>query len=191
MPHHTSHGSAVPPGGRRARRLGLGVLAAAGLLGGLLTAPAVSASPTGPLAELITNGDFSGKNHEPWWFTENSPASVVDGQLCAEVPADTEEVWDAIVGQDGVSLTEGEEYTLTYTVSATARHTVTTHVQEAVDPWGAQFSSQDAVSTRARTYSHTFTAEADDPEAQLVFQIGGSSRAYTFCLDDVSLTDES
>ncbi|MEE1941238.1 carbohydrate binding domain-containing protein [Streptomyces sp. TRM 70361] len=135
MPHRTSHGSAVPPGRRRAR-LGLGALAAAGLLGGLLAAPAVSAAPTGPLAELITNGDFSGRNHEPWWFTENSPASVVDGQLCAEVPADTEEVRDAIVGQDGVSLVEGEEYTLTYTVSATARHTITTHVQEAVDPWG-------------------------------------------------------
>ncbi|HEX5567153.1 MAG TPA: hypothetical protein VFY14_09575, partial [Streptomyces sp.] len=30
-------------------------------------------------------------------------------------------------------------------------------------------------------------AGADHTAAQLAFQIGGSDRAYTFCLDDVSL----
>ena len=47
----------------------------------------------------MLNGTFdAGK--EPWWSSGNTPASVADGRLCAEIPAGTVNVWDSMIGQD-------------------------------------------------------------------------------------------
>ena len=176
---------------RRARHGLLGAVATAGLLGAL-AAPALAAAPAGDVgaqAELIENGGFDDQYGVPWWWTENSPGMVVDGQLCADVPGDTTNVWDAIIGQDDIPLTAGETYTFTYTASATVPVTITTHVQEATEPYAAQYTSQDDLTATPQTFTGTFTAQTDDPAAQVVFQIGGSDEPYTFCLDDVSLTD--
>ncbi|MFP8942044.1 glycoside hydrolase family 9 protein [Streptomyces fenghuangensis] len=164
----------------------LGAVAAAGLLAGVLTAPALAAeSADGP--ELITNGDFS-NGTTGWWWTENSPGEVVDGRLCAEVPAGTENPWDAIVGQNDIPLAAGEGYELSFTASATEPITVRTNVQMATEPWTTEHASADQIGAEAKTFTHVFTAGADHEAAQLAFQIGGSEQAYTFCLDDVSLT---
>ncbi|RKN39726.1 carbohydrate binding domain-containing protein [Streptomyces hoynatensis] len=198
--HGTSHRRDAPPAPRsaalgrlprRTRRGLLGAVAVTGLLGAL-GAPALAAAPAGDVgaqAELIVNGGFDDDYGVPWWWTENSPGTVVDGQLCAEVPGDTTNVWDAIIGQDDIPLTAGETYAFTYTASATVPVTITTHVQEAAEPYAAQYTSQDDLTATPETFTGTFTAETDDPAAQVVFQIGGSAEPYTFCLDDVSLTD--
>ncbi|WP_093838212.1 glycoside hydrolase family 9 protein [Streptomyces aidingensis] len=137
--------------------------------------------------EQIVNGDFSAGT-APWWWTENSPASVVDGELCAEVPAGTLNPWDAIVGQDDIPLVAGEGYELSFTAHASIPVTIRTNVQMAVDPWTTEHSSADQITTEPVTVSHIFAADADHDAAQLAFQIGGSEEAFTFCLDNVSLT---
>ncbi|WP_107046714.1 glycoside hydrolase family 9 protein [Streptomyces albus] len=156
----------------------------AGLLGTALSGPAIGAEP-GP--ELVTNGDFS-NGTTGWWLTDNVPGSVVDGRLCAEVPAGTANPWDAIVGQNDIPLTAGESYTLRYTASSTVPVTIRTNVQMATDPYTAELNASDQIDETAEPVEHIFTANADNEEAQLAFQIGGSEEAYTFCVDDVSLT---
>ncbi|WP_229924317.1 glycoside hydrolase family 9 protein [Streptomyces sulfonofaciens] len=164
-------------------------LVCAGLTAGALAGSA-SAVPATPAAgtEEIVNGDFSGGATAPWWWTANNPASVVDGRLCADVPGGTTNPWDAIIGQNDLPLAAGETYALTYTASATVPVTVTTNVQQAAEPYTQYFTSADQLTSEPRTFAETFTAKTDDDAAQLAFQIGGSDEAYTFCVDDVSLT---
>ncbi|MFW6693559.1 glycoside hydrolase family 9 protein [Streptomyces sp. MAR4 CNX-425] len=159
---------------------------AAVLVAGALAAPggAAAAADEGP--ELIVNGDFAAGT-DPWWWTPDNPATVVDGRLCAEVPAGTANPWDAIVGQNDLPIEAGETYALRYTATATTPVTIRTNVQQAVEPWAQFFASADQVTDTAQTFEHIFTATAGDEAAQLAFQIGGSDTAYTFCVDDVSL----
>ncbi|MDT0443643.1 glycoside hydrolase family 9 protein [Streptomyces johnsoniae] len=165
----------------------MGAALATGLATGVLGMTTASSSAAeGP--ELIVNGDFSSDFIDPWWSTPNAPSAVVDGQLCAEVEGGTVNPWDAIVGQDGLPLTAGESYELSYTATATAPVTSRTNVQLAEEPWTQELAAADQISQAPETFTHVFTASADYEAAQLAFQIGGSDDPLTFCLDDVSLT---
>ncbi|MFE1578362.1 glycoside hydrolase family 9 protein [Streptomyces fradiae] len=161
------------------------------LIAGLVAAPAGAAEPPDARAaagpEQIVNGDFSAGT-TPWWWTANSPAAVTDGELCAAIPAGTSDPWDAIIGQDGVDLLAGEGYELSFTAHASVPVAIRTSVQMAVEPYTSEHLSTDRITTEPQTFTHTFTAKADNDAAQLGFQAGGHDRAYTLCLDDVSLT---
>ncbi|WP_373312539.1 glycoside hydrolase family 9 protein [Streptomyces candidus] len=182
----------------RSRRVGalLGSTTLAWLLAVALAAPGVadesagagSAAVEGP--ELIVNGDFSAGT-APWWSTANSPVTVVDGRLCADVPAGTENAWDAIIGQNGLVLDAGEGYTFSYTATSTVPITIRTNVQMPTEPWTTELGVTQRVGGTAVRVTENFTAGADHDAAQLAFQIGGSAQALTFCLDDVSLTGGS
>ena len=173
-----------PPGRRRL----LGATLAAGLVAGGLAATAGAAPALAEGQELIENGDFSSGSTAPWWWTENIPSSVVDGRLCADVPGGTTNFWDAIIGYDGIPLTAGETYKLTYTATASIPVTIQNNVQLNVEPYTPELSSADQITDVAEPIEHYFVAGTDLDAAQLVFQIGGSDEPYTFCLDDVSLT---
>ncbi|WUV78030.1 glycoside hydrolase family 9 protein [Streptomyces sp. NBC_01477] len=165
----------------------MGTLAVAGLLGAALVAPAGAAGAADEPPEQIVNGDFSNGGTAPWWWTANNPASVVDGRLCADIPGDTANPWDAIIGQSDLPLIAGESYTLSYTATASVPVTITTNVQMAVDPYTTELSEHDQIGDTSAPITHTFTARADNDAAQLAFQVGGSSHAFTLCLDDISL----
>lgn len=170
----------------------MGTAALGVLIAGLVTAPAESAEIPDTRAaadgvEQIVNGDFSAGT-APWWWTANSPAAVTDGRLCSDIPAGTANPWDAIIGQDGIDLLAGEGYVLSFTAHATVPVAIRTAVQMAVEPYTAEHLSTDLVTTEPQTFTHTFTAKADNDAAQLGFQTGGHEQAFTLCLDDVSLT---
>lgn len=188
IPHSPrSHPPRRPRQVRRLRSRALGTLAVAGLLGAALVAPVGAASAADDPPEQIVNGDFSGGGTAPWWWTANNPASVVDGRLCADIPGGTANPWDAIIGQSDLPLIAGESYTLSYTATASVPVTITTNVQMAVDPYTTELSEHDQIDDTAAPITHTFTARADNDAAQLAFQVGGSSHAFTLCLDDISL----
>ncbi|MET9803185.1 glycoside hydrolase family 9 protein [Streptomyces sp. NPDC006368] len=157
-------------------------------MAGALVAPvqATAAAPADEAPELIVNGDFA-SGTAPWWWTANLSGAAVDGRLCADVPAGTANPWDAIVGQNGLSLTAGEGYTLSYTATSTVPVTIRTNVQMATEPWTTELSVAQRIDASGERVTHAFTAAADHDAAQLAFQIGGSEEAFTFCLDDVSL----
>ncbi|WP_374203257.1 glycoside hydrolase family 9 protein [Streptomyces sp. ST2-7A] len=172
---------------RRLRRGAIGTAAAVALLGGTLAVPALAdepEEPTGP--DLIVNGDFAAGT-TGWWWTANTEGVAADGRMCLDIPGGTVEPWDAIVGQDGLPLTAGETYALTFTAESTVPIVSRTNVQLAVDPWTQELGSVDVIGPEPETFTHVFTPGADHDAAQLAYQIGGSEDPFTFCLSGVSL----
>ena len=136
--------------------------------------------------EQLHNGDFSG-GVTPWFSYGTGPLAVTDGRLCTTVAGGLANPWDAGIGRDAGPLTAGAEYELSFDVSATPGAAVTALLQLGSAPYTG-YASVDATATgSAQHVTKTFIAPADNAAAQLVFQIGGSAEAQTFCLDDVLL----
>ena len=121
--------------------------------------------------------------------TAPARSAVTDGRLCTTVAGGLANPWDAGIGQDGVPLIAGAEYTLGFDVSATpgaarqgraaARQRPLHHVRE---------RGRHAPTGTAQRVEQTFTVPDDNPERP-----ARSSRSaappptQTLCLDDVSL----
>ncbi|PZM96104.1 MAG: glycosyl hydrolase family 5 [Actinobacteria bacterium] len=166
---------------RRAAPLAVTVavaLAATGLHG--------SAAYADEAPEQIVNGTFD-NGHAPWWGTPNITLDSSTGQLCTEVPGGTVNPWDVIIGQDNIPLIAGETYEFRFFAKATPARVAKALIQLPVDPWTQYLSANPELSVSGNEYRYTFTSPVDLPNAQVVFQLGGSSIPWTFCLDNVSL----
>ena len=102
------------------------------------------------------------------------------------VPA-TSNPWEAIVGQGGIPLATGSVYTLSFDAWASAPANIQAIVQLDGPPFTGYFNTPVALTTSRQHFSYTFTSPVTDPAAVLQFQLGANA-AYTFHLDDVSLT---
>jgi endoglucanase len=145
-------------------------------------APEAVAAP----AEQIINGDFDAGT-APWWWTANAPGAIVDGRLCADIPAGTANPWDAILGQNEIDLEAGASYTLAFTATSSVPATIRANVQLADPPYTAELSQQVALTSAATRSEFQFTSSVGTTKGQVAFQVGANASAYTFCLDDVSL----
>ncbi|MGW3602180.1 glycoside hydrolase family 9 protein [Micromonospora sp. NPDC005161] len=149
-------------------------------------AGAAHADPPPDAPEQIDNGDFSA-GVSPWFSYGTGALAVTDGRLCTTVPGGLANPWDAGIGQDGVPLIAGAEYTLGFTVSATPGAAVKAVLQLGSAPY-TTYAAVDATATgTAQRVEQTFTVPDDNPGAQLIFQVGGAAETQTVCLDDVSL----
>ncbi|WP_198586893.1 glycoside hydrolase family 9 protein [Glycomyces xiaoerkulensis] len=137
--------------------------------------------------DVLVNGDFATGSADPWWHTDNLSGEVADGQWCIDVPGDTTNAWDAIVGQNDLELVSGETYELRFTASATVETSVRTLVQRDVDPWPTQLEESPVLTPEGETFSYTFTSDADWTDAQLAFQIGGTDEPWQLCISDAAL----
>ncbi|MFS8097770.1 glycoside hydrolase family 9 protein [Lentzea alba] len=130
--------------------------------------------------ERVLNGSFdAGKT--PWWSSANTPSKIVDGRLCADVPAGTVNPWNSMVGQNDVPLEAGQPYTLRFTASATRPVTIRAAVQSTLNKPAALSGTQ-------QTFEFTGSSTVSDIHQQVSFQMGGAAEPYTLCVDDVSLT---
>ncbi|GAB3061476.1 glycoside hydrolase family 9 protein [Micromonospora schwarzwaldensis] len=170
----------------RSRRRLVALTAAAALaLTGATAGPALAEVPP-DAPEQLRNGDFSA-GVSPWFSYGTGELGVTDGRLCTTVAAGTANPWDAGIGQDAVPLISGAEYELSFDVSATPGAALKAVLQLGSAPY-TTYASVDATATgTAKHVTTTFTAPADNAGAQLIFQVGGSAQAQTFCLDNVSL----
>ena len=167
---------------RKSHRRAFAVLCSLALAAAVTTVPA-QADPV----ELIHNGTFDGGT-APWWWTGSAPAAVTGGRLCAQVAAGTVNPWDAIIGQNDLTLQNGESYELSFDASASVPVGVLAKVQLQVDPFSEQLSRPTILGAEPQHFSYTFTSTVDSSIEQVAFQIGGSASAWTLCLDNVSLT---
>ncbi|HYI53131.1 MAG TPA: glycoside hydrolase family 9 protein, partial [Microlunatus sp.] len=158
------------------------------LLGVLLMislGPAV-ARAAGP--EQITNGNFD--NGLVGW-TAYPTSAVIDGRGCLSVPAGTGAYGAAISQQ--VPLVAGETYELSFDITSdpATNGYVRVVVQSGPDLNYTQFltAQKFAIPTATTSKTFTFTASADYPSADVLFQQDVSNDvAYRLCLDNVSLT---
>ncbi|WP_166659589.1 glycoside hydrolase family 9 protein [Glycomyces sp. NRRL B-16210] len=169
------------------RRRSLAIATASAFAVGLaLAVPTAMAQDDEEPTNLVVNGDFA-DGDTGWWVTENLTGEVADGEWCIDVPGDTLNPWDAIVGQDDLPLVTGESYELQFTARASTEVSVRALVQQPVDPWLTALEEFPAFTTEAQQFSYAFTASADWPDAQLAFQIGRNAEPWQFCLSEVAL----
>ncbi|MEV1013632.1 glycoside hydrolase family 9 protein [Micromonospora sp. NPDC049801] len=166
------------------RRLLLAAATALALTGA--GAGAAYAAPPPDAPEQIDNGDFSA-GVSPWFSYGTDSLGVTDGQLCAAVPGGLANPWDAGIGQDGVPLIAGAEYTLGFDITATPGTAVKAVLQLGSAPYTTYAAVDAAATGTVQRVESTFTVPDDNQNAQLIFQVGGSAQAQTICLDDVSL----
>lgn len=150
----------------------------------LSPAPAAMAADEGP--EQIVNGSFD-TGTAPWWSTGNATLAVEDGRACADIPGGTVNPWDVIIGQNDLPLVAGETYAYRFFATATPAKVGKALIQLPVDPWTQYLAANPELSVSGNAYSYTFTAPVSLPDAQVVFQLGGSAEPWRFCMDDVSL----
>lgn len=137
-------------------------------------------------AELVKNGGIA--NQSGWWWTDASiKGKVVDGQLCADVPAGTTNPWDAILGQNDISLEQGKEYKFSFKASGDPAGPVRAIVGLQVAPYTTYFELKRSAPAGGRSFSGSFTSPVTLSNAQVAFQVGGASKPWTFCVDNISL----
>lgn len=137
--------------------------------------------------EQIVNGTFD-NGHAPWWGTGNITLDSSSQQLCADIPGETTNPWDVIIGQDNISLITGESYAFSFDAAGTPAGIGKALIQLPVDPWTQYLAINLALTPTMTGYTGSFTAPVDLTNAQVVFQIGGRAEPWRFCLDNVSLT---
>ncbi|HEX6685363.1 MAG TPA: glycoside hydrolase family 9 protein [Candidatus Limnocylindrales bacterium] len=152
---------------------------------GLAPAPA-QAEPV----EHIDNGTFDSTT-APWWDSGNVPTSAVEGQLCSQVPGGTTNPWDASIGHSDVPLVDGAPYVLTFTASASVAVSVNANVQLNEAPFSTALSQRIALTPQPQTFNYQFNGHVDSANGVFTFQLGGGAGAFTFCLDNVSLTSDT
>lgn len=137
-----------------------------------------------PSVEYVTNGTFD-EDKAPWSTDGVSSWSVDSGALCVEVPGGTANPWDVNIHYDGMQLPAGP-YTLTFKASGTGGP-MRALVGLGASPYTVYTETNDTPSETLEEYNVYFTMNAASDNAQIAFQVGGSSSPWTFCIDDVSL----
>ncbi|WP_430383547.1 glycoside hydrolase family 9 protein [Streptomyces sp. P10-4] len=161
------------------------VLTLTALLGTALTALPVQQAGAEEV-EQVRNGTFD-TTTDPWW-TSNVAAGLSDGRLCADVPGGTTNRWDSAIGQNDITLVKGETYRFSFHASGIPEgHVVRAVVGLAVSPYDTWQEASPVLTEADGSYSYTFTAPVDTTQGQVAFQVGGSTDAWRFCVDDVSL----
>jgi endoglucanase len=137
-------------------------------------------------AELAVNGDFAA-GQDPWWATGNLSPRMVDGKLCADVPGGTTNPWDAIIGQNDISVTQGDTYQFSFTATGDPDGPVRGVVQMPSDPYTAYIDLRQQVGPEGATQGGGFTSPETRGDAQIVLQVGGRAEPWTVCFSRVSL----
>tara|TARA_R110002050_G_scaffold55954_3_gene125793 strand:+ start:16499 stop:18772 length:2274 start_codon:yes stop_codon:yes gene_type:complete len=122
-----------------------------------------------------------------WWATSNIKFDYNPGGLCGVVDGGTAQPWDAIVGINGLSIVKGEQYRLSIITSGSPDGPMRALVQKASEPWTPEGEISRRLSPGKQILSEDFAAGESHPKAQLVFQLGGSDKAWRFCLHSASL----
>ncbi|MFI9149465.1 glycoside hydrolase family 6 protein [Streptomyces sp. NPDC053367] len=138
--------------------------------------------------DLVTNGSFS-DGTTGWWSGSADMVTIVAGPAGLEATASTDaaNLWDAVFGQDGISLREGCRYTLSFTARASQEGAVmAAKVGLGAEPWTAAVEKQMRLSAVDTAFVFTFTSPMS-ATGQISFQLGQAS-AVTIYLTEVRLT---
>jgi len=147
-----------------------------------------------PDAELIANGTFA--NTQNWTLNEWSGSATFgvsggNANITAITSASTAENYSIQLVQNGIPLTMGQTYKLTFDASAASARTIGFVVEMDVDPWTSYMTPQTINLTSTRqTFEHTFTmTNPSDENGRVSFNIGGATQNVQ--ISNVSLKQSS
>ena len=138
----------------------------------------------GGAPEQLANGTFTDGTN-PWW-TSNVTVSVVNGEMCANVPA-TANPWEAIVGVDQINLVENTNYRLSFLAHSTATKGITANLRMPND--APIKDTAFTVTSTPQTFSADIVTSAGQTtdKGKFMFFLGGAAAPFTICFDNVSL----
>ncbi|MDX3749627.1 glycoside hydrolase family 6 protein [Streptomyces sp. AK08-02] len=139
--------------------------------------------------DLVTNGSFT-TGTAGWW--SGDPAMVTTSApgtgLEATASTDAVNLWDALVGQDNITLRSGCTYTLSFTARASQTGTVLrSQVGLGAAPWTAAVDRTVTLSTVDTHFVVTFTSALNTTTGQISVQFGQGT-PVTVYLTEVRLT---
>ena len=185
----TTMGSGLVCGRRPAGALtggARGLSAAWAVLALVVCAPAARAQ------SLVQNGDFT-IDMTGWQAGFVSPAAgtagVVGGEACIDILSGGLLPTDVEFAQEGLSLTAGTSYTLSFSAWASYPGSLRAKVGLAVAPYTGYVEQTFSVLTSPTAFTANFTMPTNDPSAGLVFFAGSGlmSPPVIVCIDNVQL----
>lgn len=128
----------------------------------------------------IDNGDFF--NADSFWnFVTLSAAqatgTIIDGAYNVSITNGGNDVWDIYLGQTGINIESGKEYTVSFDGYAADSRTVSVLVGKNSAPWTVYHAPQIfSLTTSKQTFTYTFVMnESSDNQSRFGFDIGGSA----------------
>lgn len=127
----------------------------------------------------IENADFFNAD-SCWNFVTLSMAqatgTVIDGDYTVTITNGGDNIWDIHLGQSGINIESGKEYTVSFDAYAETSRTVSVLVGKDSAPWTIYHAPQIfSLTTSKQTYTYSFVMnELSDNHARFGFDIGGS-----------------
>ncbi|RPJ36163.1 MAG: hypothetical protein EHM35_08640, partial [Planctomycetaceae bacterium] len=156
------------------------------------------AAGTQPLgAGLLQNGTFTQwdngrprywnlEQHEGCQASLSQPRNLRSDAVQVKIGKADSTEWHLQFNQGGLTVTEGQYYTLSFEASSEQPRKITAYVSQAHDPWGnLGLSRQADLGTEWKKFSFGFVATASDINTRVSFSFGGD--ATTFNLARVEL----
>jgi uncharacterized repeat protein (TIGR02543 family) len=149
-----------------------------------------------PDANLVRDGNFPGTSLPSTWslntgeYYGNSAAtsSVSSGRVTINITTVGAEAYQPQLAQQGISLTQGRNYRLTFDASAVSARTIGAILQQSSGDYTAYASQDFNLTTTQQSFTLNFTmTAASDPSAQLAFNLGQSNANVT--ISNVRLND--
>jgi beta-glucanase (GH16 family) len=134
---------------------------------------------------LVKNPDFFDEKKD-WTLTTLSGAiaegTVENGEYVVSTDNAGNNAWDVHLGQSGIALEQGYEYTLSFDAYTDANRQITPIVGKNGEPWTLYNTGEPvSLSSNLQTYSFTFPMnEPTDLQSRLGFDIGGSDASVFF-----------
>jgi hypothetical protein len=148
---------------------------------------------------LVLNGTFDdlgnrsdGKDPFTNWWVHEAQAKPQGGLAQIAVSGGTEHAWDIMLGQSGITLTKGKQYSLRFTAWTDKAVRVAVRVQSEEPPNAQALHRHLALNPTQKQFDYPFeAAHTMGSKGQIVFQLGGNDDDFTIYLDNVSLLERA
>jgi endoglucanase len=149
--------------------------------------------PTETLGDTIYASNFTTSN-DGWNLNSGGRATMTreSGSLVIQISDPGPNAWSIQLVKSGIRLEKNKNYRATFTVSVPQSKGITAYAGKATSPWDAYSGYHGmTLSGEEQIYVYTFRMNHDtDPNARLVFDLGGSTTGFTlhsFVLEETTI----
>lgn len=135
--------------------------------------------------EMLRNGDF-GSKLDGWWTTGGT--AVIENQdACIDIKNPGANPWNVILGQAGIGLENGEDYSISFSAYADVETQMKTLIQHEGPPYTHYFLADTLLTPTKQTFEYNFKHELEsDAGGEFQFQMG-AQESTKVCVNDISI----